>query len=127
MMESTCTFCDQQLVEVVKVMEPCCSEPNIETVDGMNICINCGLVDGYDYVKEYFNFYDNMYKTRHKSIYHRKYHIDNVKNSISFKNNIQLTHEQMNQIHKFFIEIDSVLHEVNDGCKRMISIKVHMT
>ena len=44
-------------------------------------------------------------------------------NIISFKNNIQLTHKQMNQIHKDFIEIDNVLHEVNDGRKRMISIK----
>ena len=126
MMESTCPFCDQQLVEVVKVVESCCSEQGIETVDGMNICINCGLVDGYDYVKEYIDFYDNMYKIRHKSIYHRKYHIDNVTNNISFKNNIQFTHEQMNQIHKVFIEIDSVLHEVNDGRKRMISIKFIM-
>ena len=44
-------------------------------------------------------------------------------NSISFKNNIQFTHEQINQIHKVFVEIDSVLHEVNDGRNRMISIK----
>ena len=29
----------------------------------------------------------------------------------------------MNHIHKVFIEIDSILHEVNDGRKRMISIK----
>ena len=126
MMESTCPFCDQQLVEVVKVVEPCCGEQNMKNVDGMNTCVNCGLVDGYDYVKEYFNFYDNMYKIRHKSIYHRQYHIDNVMNSISFKNNIQFTHEQMNQIHKVFIEIDSVLHKVNDGRKRMISIKFIM-
>ena len=126
MMESTCPFCDQQLVEVDKVMEPCCSEPNIETVDGMNTCVNCGLVDGYDYVKGYFNFYDNMYKIPHKSIYHRKYHIDNVTNSMSFENNIQFTHEQMNQIHKVFVEIDSVFHKVNDGRKRMISIKFIM-
>ena len=126
MMESTCPFCDQQLVERVKVVEPCCSEQEIETVDGMNICINCGLVDGCDYVSKYFNFYEDMYKIRRKSIYHRKYHIDNVTNSISFKNNIQFTHEQMNQIHKVFIEIDSVFHEVNDGRKRMISIKFIM-
>ena len=130
MMESTCPFGDQQLVVVVKVVESCCSGPNIETVDGMNTCMNtcmnCGLVDGYDYAKEYFNFYDNMYRMRKKSIYHRKYHIYNVTNSISFKNNIQLTHEQMNQIHKVFIEIDSVLHKVNDGRKRMISIKFIM-
>ena len=62
MMESTCPFCDQQLVEVKKVMKSCCSKQDMETVDGVNICINCGLVDGYDFVNEYIDFYDNMYR-----------------------------------------------------------------
>ena len=123
MMESTCPFCDQQLVEVVKTVESCCSEQDTETVNGMNTCVNCGFVDGYVFVDEYIDFYDNIYRIRQKSIYHRKYHIDDLINIISFKNNIQVTQKQMNQIHKVFIEIDSVLHEVNDGRKRMISIK----
>ena len=123
MMESTCPFCDQQLVEVVKVVESCCSEQDMETVDGMNICINCGLVDGYVFVNEYIDFYNNMHRIRHKLVYHRNYHIDDVLDSISNKNNIQLTYHLREQIHKVFIEIDSVLNEVNDGRKRMISIK----
>ena len=123
MEESTCPFCDQQLVEVSKVVEPCCSEQDMETVNGMNICINCGLVDGYDFVNEYIDFYDNMYRIRHKSRYHRKYHIENVLYSISSKNNIHLTYHQRKQIHKVFVEIDSVLHKVNHKRKRMISIK----
>ena len=123
MMESTCPFCDQQLVEVVTVVESCCSEQDMETVDGMNICINCGLVDGYVFVNEYIDLYNNMHRIRHKSVYHRNYHIDDVLDSISSKNNIQLTYHLREQIHKVFIEIDGVLHEVNDGRKRMISIK----
>ena len=54
MMESTCPFCDRLLVEFHKVVELCCSEQDIETVNGMNICVNCGLVHGYNYVTEYF-------------------------------------------------------------------------
>ena len=123
MMESTCPFCDRLLVEFHKVVELCCSEQDIETVNGMNICVNCGLVHGYNYVTEYFNFYDNMYRIRRKSVYHRKYYLQNVLDSISFENNVCLTHEQIEQIHKLFVEIDGVLHEVNDGRKRMISIK----
>ena len=123
MMESTCPFCDQQLVEVNKADEPCCSERDMRNVNGMNICVNCGSVDGYVFVDEYFNFYDQMHKIRKKSVYHRNYHIDNVLNDISFKNNIKLTHKRRDQIHKVFIEIDSVFHEVNDERKRMISIK----
>ena len=95
----------------------------ISKLNGMNICVNCGLVHGYDYVTEYFNFYDNMHRIRRKSVYHRKYHIQNVLDSISFENNIYLTHKQTELIHKIFVEIDSVVHEVNDGRKRMMSIK----
>ena len=105
------------------MVESCCSEQDMETVNGMNICVNCGLVHGYDYVTEYFNFYDNMHRIRRKSVNHRKYHIQNVLDSISFKNNIHLTHKQREQIHKLFVEMDSVLHEVDDGRKRMMSIK----
>ena len=60
MEESTCPFCDRLLVEFHKVVELCCGEQDIETVNGMNICVNCGLVHSCDYVMEYFNFYDTV-------------------------------------------------------------------
>ena len=60
MEESSCPFCDQPLV-INKVIEPCCSEQDVEIVDGINVCINCGLVHGYDFTTEYVNFHDNMY------------------------------------------------------------------
>ena len=127
MRESTCPFCDQLLVEFHKVVEPCCSEQDIETVNGMNICVNCGLVHSCDYVMEYFNFYDNMHRIRRKSVYNRKYHLQNVLDSISFENNVCLTYKQREQIHKLFVEIDGVLHNVGDGRKRMMSIKYIIT
>ena len=37
MMESTCPFCDQLLVEVYKVVELCCSEQDMETVNGISV------------------------------------------------------------------------------------------
>ena len=117
-----CPFCDKKIGEVEKVVESGCNETDVEK-NGMNICINCGSVHGYDYVPEYFDFYDNMHKIRQKSVYHRKYHIENVLDSISCENYIQLTYHQREQIYKVFVEIDSVLNEVNDGRKRMISIK----
>ena len=64
-----------------------------------------------------------MHLMRKKSIYDRKYHIQNVLDSISFKHNICSTHKQRKQIHKVFIEIDRVLNEVKNGSKRMMSIK----
>ena len=126
--ESSCPFCDRLLVEVDKVevdklVESCCCEQNMENVNGMNVCINCGSVHGYDYVPEHVDFYENMYKIRRKSVYHRKYYIENVLNSICYRNRMQLTHDQRNRIYEIFAKIDSVLHEINDGRKRLISIK----
>ena len=122
MMESTCPFCDQQLVKVDKVDELCCDEQELENIDGMNTCVNCGSILGYVFVDKRIDLYENMYKIRKKSVYCRKYYIENVMNSISF----ELTHEQINQIHKVFVEIDSVLHEVNNSRKRIICVKFIM-
>ena len=98
MMEVMCPLCDQQLLEVKKVLDPCCDKQELETVNGMNICVNCGLVYNYDYVTEYVNFYDNMHKIRQKSVYHRKYRIENVLDSIFSDNNIQLTYHKREKI-----------------------------
>ena len=121
MEESVCAFCDLQLVEVDKVFEPCCSEQNMETINGMNTCVNCGSVYGYDYVREFVDFYANMYMIRRKSVYYRKYHIENVLNTILCENNIQLIYNQREKIYEIFAKIDSVLHEINYGRKRIIS------
>ena len=129
--EPTCPFCDRLLAEVdeveaEKVIESCCCEQDMENVNGMNVCINCGSVHGYDYVPEHVDFYENMYKIRRKSVYHRKYHIENVLNSICYRNRVQLTHNQRNRIYKVFAKIDSILHKINDGRKRIIGIKYIM-
>ena len=123
MEECTCPFCDQQLAEVKKVVESCCNEQDIETIEGMNICLNCGLVHSCEYAIEYYNFYDNMHRIRQKSVYHQKYHIENVLNSISIDKNIEITQQQKKKIHKIFIEIGKVINEVNNRRKRMIGIK----
>ena len=123
MMELTCPFCSQQLLEVDKAIESCCSEQNVENIDGMNTCLNCGLIHCCDDIAEYFNFYENMYMLRRKSIYHRKYRINYVLDCISCENNVQLTYRQKERIHEVFIEIGSVLHDVDDGRKRIICIK----
>ena len=121
-------FCDRLLVEVDKVevdkaVELCCGKRDMENVNGMNVCLNCGSVYSYDYVTEFFDFYDKMHLIRRKLVYCREYHVENVMNSISFENNVQLTHNQSNKIHKVFVELDSVIPLVNGKRKRMISTK----
>ncbi len=68
-------------------------------------------------------FYENMYRIRRKSVYHRKYHIDNVFNSICYENRAELSNDQRDRIHKVFAEINSALPSVNKNRKRMISTK----
>ena len=56
MEEPTCPFCDQLLEKGDKVSELCCSEQDMENNNGMNVCLNCGVVHGYVYVNEYIIF-----------------------------------------------------------------------
>ena len=126
MEESTCPFCDQLLVEGDKVVESCCSEQDMENKNGINVCLNCGSVHGYDYVNEYIDFYENMYRIRRKSVYHRKYHIENVLNSICYGNRVELTHNQRDRIYKVFVEIGTILPLVNGTRKRMMSVNFIM-
>ena len=121
--EFTCPFCDIILKEVDKVIESCCDEEDMVNSNGMSVCINCGSCNGYVYVPEYIDFYTNLYRIRRKSVYNRKYHIENVLNDISIKNDLKLTYCQRNKIYKVFSEINNIIHKVNNGHKRMISIK----
>ena len=126
MSEQMCPFCDRLLVEVNKAVEPCCDEQELENIDGMNTCVNCGSVLGYVFVDKCIDLYENIYKIRKKSVYCRKYYIENVMNSISFENNTELTHGQRDQIYKVFVEIGTIIPLVNRNRKRMISVKFIM-
>ena len=121
--ESGCPFCDKLLVEGDEMVELCCSEPDMANKNGMNVCLNCGLVHGYEYSIKYLDFYENMYKIRRKSVYHRKYHIETVLNNICFKNRIDLTYNQRDCIYRVFAEISNIIPTVNGRRKRLISIK----
>ena len=121
MEESICPYCDQLLVEGDKAADLCCSEPEVDNNNGINVCRNCGSVHGYDYVNEYIDFYDNMYRIHRKSVYQRKYHIEYALNRICYGNRIELTLNQRDRIYKAFTEIGVILHSVNGTRKRMIA------
>ena len=121
--EPICPFCDQLLIEDNKEADPCCSKQNIANDNYANLCLNCGLVHGYDYVNEYIDFYENMHRIRRKSVYHRKYHIENMLNSICYENRVELTISQRTQICRIFDEIDNIIPTLNKKRKRLISTK----
>ena len=122
--EISCPFCDQNLEysnEKPK-KDLCCDNQYIINDDGMLACLSCGVVQGYNYVKEYVDFYKNRHKFIRKSVYHREYHINNAIMDVKQKYNIEISYHQKCKIDAIFVEIGKILNEVNGSRKRMISI-----
>ena len=120
--EVTCPFCNEVIGEHTIIKETCCSEQIVENHGNMNVCIKCGSVQGYKYVNEYIDFYENKHKIRRKSVYQRKYHIEKIINNLCQNNGIQISHKDRDKIFKIFKEIGSVIHLVNNDRKRMINL-----
>ena len=106
--ESICPFCDELLIKGEEAVETCCDEPEFGTINGQNVCLKCGKVDGYVLVSEYIDFYENMYKFRKKSVYHQKYHIINVLDDCCERFKIHITHEDRDEIIKMFKKIEGL-------------------
>ena len=73
-------------------------------------------------MKEYIDFHKNYHKMKRKSIYHRKYHINNKLLDIKQKHNIVLSYQDQIKIEKIFSEIGKITEQINNGRKRLISI-----
>ena len=128
-----CPFCDQKLEDsnekpqdrLVKYYS-CCDNQYIINDDGMLACLSCGIVQGYNYVKEYVNFYENRHRFVRKSVYHREYHINNILLDIKEKYNIEISNCQKHKIDIIYAEIGKIINEVNGTRKRMISVNFIM-
>ena len=124
--QNICPFCKQPLEDEKKRDNTeyylCCDCQEIVINNGYIVCRNCGIVQGYKKAKEFINFYENLYRIRRKSIYHRKYHLNNILMEISIKQNIYFSVEQRNKILRIFFEIGEILNQINGERKRMISL-----
>ena len=131
--EISCPFCDQKLEDsnekpkdrLVK-NDLCCDDQYIINDDGMLACLSCGVVQGYNYVKEYVNFYENIHRFIRKSVYHREYHINNILLNIEEKYNIKISNCQKHKIDAIFVEIGKIIKNINGNRKRMISVNFIM-
>ena len=87
-----CPFCYKQISNQVKANRffECCDNQDIINEDGKVVCRNCGVVFYYKYFREYIDFNENKYKMRKKSVYIRKYHVNNTIDKICDDNQIQL-------------------------------------
>ena len=124
-----CPFCKRTLEDLdekprdrsVKY-DLCCNCQDIINNDGMMVCRSCGIVQGYETAREYVDFYENTHKIKRKSVYHRKYHINNILMDINTKHDISFSVEQKNKIMRIFSEIGKILPQINGERKRMISL-----
>ena len=125
--QSVCPFCKQPLEDekkhdIIEEYYLCCDCKEIVINNGNIVCKNCGVVQGYKKAKEFVNFYENLYRIRRKSIYHRKYHLNNILMELSIKQNIKFSIEQRNKILRIFYEIGVILDQIKGVRKRMISL-----
>ena len=120
-----CPFCYKQISsrKKMKTVLACCDKQEIIDVDGTMVCKSCGVIQYIKYHKEYIDFNENKYKMRKKSVYIRKYHLNNSLNDICKENNIQLLKSDQLKIFEIFDRINKVLPELNQNRKRVISIK----
>ena len=100
----------------------CCDCQDIINNDGMNVCRSCGIVQGYEPAREFIDFYDNRHRIRRKSVYHRKYHINDILMRISMNHKIEISVENRTKIMRIFSEIGKILPQMNGERKRMISL-----
>ena len=98
----------------------CCEKQDIIIDDkGVNVCCNCGTVNSYGIAKDYIDIYENKDRFRQKSVYQRKYHLENK------LRDMQISVANLNKIHQVFIEKDNKLPQINGDRKRMISIIIN--
>ena len=101
-----CPFCDKQIDFVRKPKDDkCCDNRDIINDNGIQVCQSCGVVQGYDYVKEYIDFYENKHRFMRKSVYHREYHINNTIIDIEQKYNIKISTCQKIRLMLYFVRL----------------------
>ena len=124
--EILCPFCDKRIAKSNLIKSICCNNQKVINDNSMQVCVSCGIVQGYNFSKEYVDFYYNMSRFQRKSVYHREYHINNTIIDIEQKYNIKISTCQKNKIDAIFCEIGKILYEVNGTRKRMISVNFIM-
>ena len=117
-----CIFCNKQIQDPGKPQYyTCCS--NMKLINDRHlVCKNCGQVHDYLTADEYIDFYENRYRIKRKSVYHRKYHIVNVMNDIAQTNGIQIGYYNRENILRIFKLIDNVTYQPGVRRKRLISV-----
>ena len=117
--ENYCPFCCEELMEVdVKQRDECCQQQDLINDNHEIVCRNCGIVQGYQPVREFIDFYKNRHKLRRKSVYHRKYHIINI----ILNMNLRISYNDKEEIFRIFDKIEKLTPLIDSKRKRLISV-----
>ena len=120
-----CPFCCVQIREINNKnnqITHCCKR-KLNEIDYQFLCKICGKIYYEFFKNNYIDSYENMYKIRKKSIYIRKYHIQNLLSDIKLKNKLSISRYTINRVCQIFDLINMVLPQVNKDRRRIISIK----
>lgn len=118
-----CPFCYKQIQNSNPIKSTCCNNMEITNNSSCFICKQCASVHEYQTAREYIDFYENRYRIKRKSVYNRKYHLQNKIRSLVELNNIQISYGDQQKILDIFKTIDKILPIVNNKTrKRMIKI-----
>ena len=101
----------------------CCEQQNLKDISGQVTCINCGQVVYEDFKTEYIDFHTNLYKIYKKTVYNRKYHLSHTLDKIILQCKVKISCSNSFKIHKIFVEINTILPQINGQRKRIISLK----
>ena len=115
-----CPFCYKQISsrKKMKTVIVCCDNQDIINSEEEVVCTNCGVIQYYTYHKEYIDFNENKYKIRKRSVYIRRYQLDNTLKDICKQNNIHLFKSDQLKIFEIFDKINKVLPEINKNRKK---------
>ena len=72
---------------------------------------------------KFIDYDNNRFRIISKSVYHRKYHIENVLMDLSSGFNLNLSVDNKNKIMRIFPEIESIIPHINKNRKRMINTR----
>ena len=122
MEEIDCPFCFGRLVERERRAIVCCPKSDDRIIgEGVLTCVTSGKTKGCIYVLgHYLDFFENMRKLRSKSVYDRKYCVDEVFIELSEKGFIQLYGNVKNKIRAILSLLDSVSDY--EGRKRLVKM-----
>ena len=122
--EQYCPICSQNMefndecqIVYLKEYDVCCDCQDMIRNFGKFVCRSCGIVQGYEPAREFIDFYDNRHRIRRKSVYHRKYHINDILMRISMNHKIEISVANKTKIMRIF----------NDKINQLIAYKHLLT